>query len=304
MSWFKLYKLLYIIFFLFNACNTASDSSVNQATLVAKSYVTKSSDINKTKVLKKDTTIVLYYKGKPFETLIKSIDDSVTYKGTILALHGWNLSCNDWCDSTSLCDKAKAMGYEVVLPNMGKSIYSNKYYPQTRKDWATFPTRMWLQDTLLTYLQTQFNLLVTDNDNFILGLSTGGKGATLLALDNPDLFKSVAVLSGDFDQTYDTTSSFYKGFYGSYSVFKQRWMKDDNVMFNVKDYVVPIYLGHGFQDNVVDIQETKLFHKSLLSNHPNLRLELHIDTLAKHNYNYWNSEVDAVLNFFNSSVVK
>ena len=61
-----------------------------------------------------DTTIVLYYKGTPFETLIKPIDDSVSYKGTILALHGWNLSYNDWCDSTSLCDKAKAMGYVVV----------------------------------------------------------------------------------------------------------------------------------------------------------------------------------------------
>ena len=300
MSWFK---LLFIIVFvvLLNACNTASNSSVEEAALVAKSYVAKSSDINN---IKNDTTIVLYYKGAPFETLIKSIDDSVSYKGTILALHGWNLSYNDWCDSTSLCDKAKAMGYVVVLPNMGKSVYSNKYYPQTRKDLSIFPTRTWFQDTLLIHLQTQFNLLVADNDNYILGLSTGGKGAALLALENPDLFKAAAVLSGDFDHTYDTTSSFYKGFYGAYSAHKERWEESDNVVYNVKDYVVPTYLGHGLNDNVVDVQETQLFHEILLSNHPNSSVKLHIDSTAKHNYMYWDSEVDEVLNFFNSTVGK
>ena len=300
MSWFKLLVIIVFVV-LFNACNTASNSSVEEAILVAKSYVAKSSDINN---IKNDTTIVLYYKGTPFETLIKPIDDSVSYKGTILALHGWNLSYNDWCDSTSLCDKAKAMGYVVVLPNMGKSVYSNKYYPQTRKEWSIFPTRTWFQDTLLVHLQTQFNLLVADNDNYILGLSTGGKGAALLALENPDLFKAAAVLSGDFDQTYDTTSGFYKGFYGAYSAHKERWEESDNVVYNVKDYVVPTYLGHGLNDNVVDVQETQLFHEILLSNHPNSSVKLHIDSTAKHNYMYWDSEVDEVLNFFNSTAGK
>lgn len=303
MSWFNSHKPLFIIVFvvLFNSCNTESNQSVDHAALVSKSNVTKSSDINN---IQNDTTIVLYYKGIPFETLIKSIDDSVSYKGTILALHGWNLSFNDWCDSTSLCDKAKSMGYVVVLPNMGKSIYSNRYYPQTRKDWSIFPTRMWFQDTLLTHLQTQFNLLESDNKNFLLGLSTGGKGAALLGLENPNVFKAVAVLSGDFDQTYDTTSSFYKGFYGAYSDYKERWEESDNVVYNIKDYVVPTYLGHGLQDIVVDVKETQLFYKAILNHHPNIKAELHVDSFAKHNYDYWNSEVDAVLNFFNSTVTK
>lgn len=299
MSRFKLLLIIVFVVFL-NASNTASKSSVEDETL-AKSFVAKSSDVNN---IKNDTAIVLYYQGTPFETLIKSIDDSVSYKGTILALHGWNLSYNDWCDSTSLCDKAKAMGYVVVLPNMGKSVYSSRYYPQTRKDWAIFPTRLWFQDTLITHLQTQFNLFLADNNNFILGLSTGGKGAALLALENSDLFKATAVLSGDFDQTYDTTSSFYKGFYGAYSAHKERWEEADNVVYSIKDYVVPTYLGHGRDDNVVDVQETQLFHEILISNHPNSSVKLHIDTTAKHNYKYWDSEVDAILNFFNSTVTK
>ena len=74
--------------------------------------------------------------------------------------------------------------------------------------------------------------------------------------------------------------------------------------YNVKDYVVPTYLGHGLNDNVVDVQETQLFHKVLLSNHSNISVKLHIDSTAKHNYMYWDSEVDEVLNFFNSTVVK
>jgi len=41
-----------------------------------------------------------------------------------------------------------------------------------------------------------------------------------------------------------------------------------------------------------------------LNHHPNIKAELHVDSFAKHNYDYWNSEVDAVLNFFNSTVTK
>ena len=309
MCLFNVYKLSFIIVFivLFNACNSASNSSFGHAALVANLHITKSSDINnikETTVFKNDTTIVLYYQGTPFETLIKSIDDSVSYNGTILALHGWDLSYKDWCDSTSLCDKAKAMGYVVVFPNMGKSIYSNRYYLQTRKDWSIYPTRKWFNDTLIPHLQLKFNLLDSINNNFIMGLSTGGKGAALIALDNFGLFNSVAILSGDFDQTYDTTSSFYEGYYGNYSANRKRWVEEDNVVYNIKDYVIPTYLGHGWQDDVVDVEETQLFHKAILDYHPNSNIELHIDSFANHNYDYWNSEVDAVLNFFNSTVFK
>ena len=53
--------------------------------------------------------------------LLKYLRISTNYKGTILALHGWNLPHLDWCTKTSLCEKAKEQGYIVVLPNMGRA---------------------------------------------------------------------------------------------------------------------------------------------------------------------------------------
>ena len=300
---FNSYKItIIIVVFLIIGCDNNSVRSTED-NLVLSNY-SIDSIIEKKPYLTSDTVVSLNFRGKYFETIIKCIDEDVLYRGTILALHGWGLSHYDWCDSTLLCEKANAMGFVVVLPNVGKSIYTNQYYTQTRKDWSIYPTRKWFNDTLIPHLKLNFNLLDSSNNNFIMGLSTGGKGAALIALDNFDLFNSAAILSGDFDQTYDTTSSFYEGYYGNYSINRKRWKEEDNVVYNIKDYIITTYLGHGGQDDVVDFEETQLFHKAILDYHPDVKVELHIDSFANHHYDYWNSEVDAILDFFNSTVFK
>jgi S-formylglutathione hydrolase FrmB len=247
-----------------------------------------------------DTVLNLKFRGNFFNTLIRVPHDSIAFSGTILALHGWNLPHTDWCEKTSLCEKALEQGYIVVLPDMGKSTYSNELYPQTRKDWMKYPTRKWLLDTLLVHLQEKLQLFLPEHSNYVLGLSTGARGATLIALDRPEIFKAAASLSGDFDQALLPNDNIYKGFYGSHTQFKERWQKVDNVVYSIKDFKVPIYLGHGFYDKVSPSAQTIMFYDTLQKYHPELHSTLHIDTLAKHDYQYWNSEVDAVLDFFNN----
>ena len=46
------------------------------------------------------------------------------------------------------------------------------------------------------------------------------------------------------------------------------------------------------------MNQTIEFCDSLKKYKPNLQIQLHIDENAEHNYIYWNSEVDNVLNFF------
>ncbi len=242
----------------------------------------------------KNDTILHFGNRKVY---IKISGDSIS-KGTLLVLQGWNLGAEEWCTKTELCSKAKAKGYNLVLPDMGKSVYSTKYYPETRKDWTVYPTRKWLTDTIIPELQKKYGLFKTGGKNFLVGLSTGARGVALIALDMPELFIGAAALSGDYDQTQLPGDNLMTGFYGSYYSNKERWETVDNVLYRIKDYKTPTYLGHGKMDKVVPPQQTKLFYDALKKNSPSLKVQLNMPDAAIHDYNYWKSEVDNFLKFF------
>jgi len=217
--------------------------------------------------------------------------------GTIVVLPGWNLPVLDWCTKTTLCQKALAQGYILIMPEMGKSVYSYELFTETRKDWLKYATRRWFIDTLISYFQKKYNLLLPGQKNYILGLSTGARGVALLSLDCPNIFIKAAGLSGDYDQTQMSEDNLMKGYYGSFAQFKTRWTGKDNIVYRFKELAIPIYLGHGKADQVVPPQQTVQFSDSLKKYKPNL-ITLHLDEKAGHTYSYWDSEVDRVLEFF------
>ncbi|MCH2224740.1 MAG: prolyl oligopeptidase family serine peptidase [Crocinitomicaceae bacterium] len=247
-------------------------------------------------LLSRDTTITLLFNNEhKIKTTLRFPNQSI-FKGTIITLPGWNFSRNQWCDSTSFCQKALQEGYIIVQPEMGKSIYCERFYPETRTDWRKYPTRKWIKDSLISELQT-YHILHSTHSNFILGLSTGARGAALLARDLPHIFKGCAVLSGDYDQTKFPMDNLYRGFYGEFKNFPDRWLEDDNLITHITDLKVPIYIGHGSNDNVVSIEHSRLLKQALDSSH-NSKYEFHIDSLSTHNYSYWNSEIDNILEYF------
>ena len=217
--------------------------------------------------------------------------------GTIVILPGWNLPVLDWCTKTTLCQKALEQGYILIMPEMAKSVYSYELYPETRNDWRKYATRQWFIDTLIPYFQKQYNLLLPGQKNYLLGLSTGARGVTLLSLDCSSIFVKAAALSGDYDQTQMPNDNLMKGYYGPYDRFKNRWTGKDNVVYRFKELNIPIYLGHGKSDQVVPCQQTVQLADSLKKYKPNLVI-LHLDENAGHTYPYWDSEVDRVLAFF------
>ncbi|HEX2933792.1 MAG TPA: prolyl oligopeptidase family serine peptidase [Bacteroidales bacterium] len=221
-----------------------------------------------------------------------------TAKGVIVVLPGWKLPVLDWYTKTTFCQKALAMGYILIMPEMSKSIYATQRYPETRKDWLQFATRTWFKDTLITYLQKQYGLLLPGQKNYLLGLSTGARGVALLALDCPEIFRKGAGLSGDYDQTQMPKDALMTGWYGSFSEYTDRWKGPDNVVSRFKELKIPLYLGHGKADKIVPVSQTIQFADSLKKYNTKL-VTCHINETAEHNYDYWNSEVDAVLAFFN-----
>ena len=104
----------------------------------------------------------------------------------------------EWCEKTDLCTLAKKMGFNLIFVEMQKSVYLKDYYPQTRSDFKKYPTRTWLYETVFIDLYNS-KLIPNKIKNYAIGLSTGGRGAAIMALEHPNIFSAVASLSGDFD---------------------------------------------------------------------------------------------------------
>lgn len=230
--------------------------------------------------------------------LIEVLQPTAPYRGDLLVLPGWNFSRTDWCDKSTLCTQARAAGYRLVMPEMGKSIYALCTYPETRADWRGLATLTFVVDTLLPVLQTQHKLLLSGGNNYLVGLSTGGRGVVMIALSTDSLFKAGAALSGDFDQTLQPNDNLMIGWYGPLAQFPDRWTGVDNPAKQASKLLVPLYLGHGRKDNIVPVQHSHALHQALQQTNPTLRTVLHIDPAAGHDYSYWNSEVQNVINFF------
>ena len=59
----------------------------------------------------------------------------------LLLLPGWNYADTQWCTRTRVCDEAVKRGYDVMLVEMGKSVYMDSLYPQMRADYRLHPDR-------------------------------------------------------------------------------------------------------------------------------------------------------------------
>jgi esterase/lipase len=220
------------------------------------------------------------------------------YKGNIVILQGYNFPKTDCCEKIpELCSLARVQGYCLIMPEMGKSVYSSSFFPETRSDLKKYPQRTWFTDTLIIYLNQNYNLLTREQNNYILGISTGGRGAALIALDNSDIFSAVASLSGDFDQTKMPKDQIMISYYGNYENNEKRWQEVDNVLYRIKDWKLPIYLGHGAKDPVVPVQQSDIFYKALIQNIDSSIVVYNRPEMS-HDYQYWKTESQAVLKFF------
>jgi S-formylglutathione hydrolase FrmB len=243
------------------------------------------------------------FRGRPFRGSLRTNPER-PIEGTLVLLPGWNYKATDWCEKTRICDLALADGYAVLMLEAEKSTYSDSIYPQTRADWRQYVTRLWLQDTLIPWVQREYGLLRPGERNFALGLSTGGRGAALLGLYMPQVFVAVASLSGDFDQWQMPQDGIMRGYYGEAQRFPQRWKGADNLHNQVERWNCPIYLGHGALDKVVPPSQTEQFYRALKACKPQLVISYRLAQGRGHDYPYWASEAEAVWKFFMEQGVK
>ncbi len=219
-------------------------------------------------------------------------------RGLILLLPGWNLPVLDWKYKTKVCQRATELGYHVLLVDMGKSVYLESVYNTCRADYATYPTRTWLWDSVLSpYKNTGF--FIPESRTFVLGLSTGARGAALLGLEHSSDIKAVGCLSGDYAPNLDTTDLLFKNTIGNYWKYPSRWNEGpNNILHNVSKWNTSVYLAHGLQDRMVSVKHSFALRDSLLKR-PQIKSKFAIDD-GQHNYDYWNKHGLKALAFFDA----
>lgn len=219
-------------------------------------------------------------------------------EGNIIVLPGWSFSKEDWCNKSSLCKKALAKKYRLILPEMSKSVYSAKFYPQTRKDWQKYPDLNWVVKEMIPALQKKYGILLEDQKNFLLGLSTGARGVVAIGMAAPKVFSAGAALSGDYDPPKMPTDRLMIGYLGSFRQYPNRWKTGpENLVYHAKKLTMGLYLGHGKQDRIVPFNQSLLLYKALKKANPTMMLKYNWVN-AGHNYKYWDSEVENMLRFF------
>ncbi len=220
------------------------------------------------------------------------------YVGDLLVLPPWNGGREEWCIHARFCTKALKRGFRIIMPDMGKSIYAQAVYPETRADWQSQKTITWVKERLVPDLRNNYCLLKEGGQNYVLGASAGARGAILLAEEMPDLFVAVAALSGDYNPGEMTQDNIYRGFLGEFERYPERWKTAENVLIGTTQIHAAVYLGHGKADDVVSYQQTVALHDLLRKQQPQLSMQLHLPADQGNDFTYWGSEIGNVLDFF------
>lgn len=184
-------------------------------------------------------------------------------RGTVILLHGWNLSPLSWCDQTSFCNELLSMGYHVIIPDMGKSVYASQYYPETVKTMAIYPQLPFVLDTLLPFLQDSIHILNSSHNNYLIGYSMGARGALAIAENTENIFSRLVLISGEYDQTLIPEDNILTMYFGSYQKFPERWEGKDNLLRNIDKLNIPVLILHGQNDDVISAIQSDTLAKIL-----------------------------------------
>lgn len=221
-----------------------------------------------------------------------------TCRKTVLVLPGWNFPRDDWQKKTDILQQADRSGFCLVFPEMGKAIYAGSYYPETTRKVFHVPSLRWISRRLLPFMRENYGIFKKGQKNYIMGLSTGGRGVAQVTLANPGIFRAGAAFSGDYNQVKMPKDRLMTAVYGSFDRFTARW-KEDNPYYMADRWQTPLYLGHGRQDRIVPFAQTDEFYKQIVRLHPGLDVVLNAPEGEGHDYHYWQLEIAPAFAFFN-----
>ncbi len=229
---------------------------------------------------------------------------------TLIVLHGYRQQPSDWENSTPVADYADRYGFVLVCPAMSTTLYESQYFPETMNRWAPQPGGVFIAKTLVEFLRKNFGLARERETTGIFGISTGARGAILLAARHKKIFGAAAGLSGDYDSESLKNDRLLVSVYGHYETNTERWEEEVNIIRlaeNLKK--TPVFLGHGTRDAVVPPPQTRMLADRLMQLAADKGgYELVVDKEksdgAGHDWKYWGSLVPEVFAFFDQKLAK
>lgn len=116
---------------------------------------------------------------------------------TIYLLHGAGGDKTTWLLKTRIADYVEKENVAVIMPSGNNGFYVNQRYGKNYMDY--------ISQELPELCESWFSLSERRQDRMIAGMSMGGYGAFVNALNRPDVFGYVASFSGVLDimQRYD-----------------------------------------------------------------------------------------------------
>jgi len=154
--------------------------------------------------------------------------------------------------------------------------------------------------------------------SYVMGLSTGARGALLLALEHPEAFVGCAGLSGDYNPLLMKNDNLMINCLGKYDDVPWRWQGTNNIELRINELQIPCYIAHGEADQVVPMQQSQQLseaHESEISRRASKNstkmasMKLVIVKNGVHNYGFWGEQGLLAIDFFdndlkNSTIVK
>jgi S-formylglutathione hydrolase FrmB len=91
---------------------------------------------------------------------------------------------------------------------------------------------------------------------------------------------------------------------GPYRDFKTRWIGDNDLVRRAGEMKVNIFIAHSRADTVVDSRQSVEFYDGLSKSGQCPKKQLRLIDGGGHNYDYWDSEIVPMLDFFESTLEK
>lgn len=186
----------------------------------------------------------------------------------VLVLHGWGHSPEELIRRSPQLE-ALAQRHQVVLalPDLGKSVYETRLYPG-RRAWSATPGTPWVLEVVLPWVRARFPVSGDRAHTAVVGYSTGGRGAVLLAERSKE-FAFAGSASGTFSfaalRPEEGESKIHEAVYGPRTEFPARWAEDDCVaparVAGLGD--TRLYLAHGEEDRSVRPDQLEALRQAL-----------------------------------------
>lgn len=220
----------------------------------------------------------------------------------VLALHGWNQSPEQWRDKSVIAELADRYDVLVACPDMGRTVYETRFFPETRNPWNTVPGTPWLLQVIVPYVLHHYRVRANPRYQAIIGYSTGGRGA-VMAIEHGGHFGFCASLSGTYDlMLLDPKTGEYRihaMVYGPRERFSARWKGEGSVNPGQAGSFADtmIYIAHGAKDPVVNPNQAEAMGEFLRVHQ--LVYQVNITPRGRHDWIFWNSQLPHVFSLMN-----